>query len=362
MPYGYVIKDILNRILFHEDENIKNRIMQNPEMKEIIDNVGDSCRETQIDTLIGEYINLTIDEINDPAWAFEQIQGMRGYNHNWSFNRRKATLTTVASQEFYNLPRDLDKILLLRQTTSPTKLRYLPDDLFYRLEPDPTATGNPVYYRLWEQEGLSTTLAVADTVTVSSSASDTSQKISVVGYNSSGYIQSEELSLNGLTAVIGKLTYVANKPIRISKSANTTGFITVTETSGATTILVLGPEERTARFKVAGLYPIPSSVISVYMEYFTRLRRLVNNTDVPDLDEKWIWVIRTGAMAKVYGYQGKESLMTSTQAIYSSGVRSMVKSDIQECDYIPVLSNQNARRSGVITYSDEGYGSYGLTF
>lgn len=39
ISYGYVMRDILNRILFHEDKNIKNRMLQNPEMKEMIDNV-----------------------------------------------------------------------------------------------------------------------------------------------------------------------------------------------------------------------------------------------------------------------------------------------------------------------------------
>lgn len=329
--------------------------------KDLIDNVGDSCRETQIDTLIGEYVNLTLDEINDPAWSFEQIQGMRGYNHNWTFNRRKNSFATVASQEFYNLPRDLDKVSLIRQTDSPIKLRFVPDDIFYRVIPNPEAAGNPIYYRLWEQEGISTSLAVADTVTIISSFAFDTQKISVVGYNSSGYIQSEELTLNGVTTVVGTKTYVANKPIRISKSADTTGYITVTETSGATTLLVIGPEERSPRFKVAGLYPIPSSAITIYLEYFTRIRRLVNNSDVPDIDEKWIWVIRTGAMAKVYGYQGKESLMTSTQAIYSSGVRSMVKSDMQSTDYIPTLRNSGKSKSSVVTFSDLEYGQFGLT-
>ena len=141
--------------------------------KEIRDHVASTCRETGINSLIEDYINQTLMEIQDPAWAFEQIAGMRGYQHLWSFNRRKNTLTTVEDQEFYQLPRDLDKIGLIRQTESPIKIQYVPDEIFYRFIPYPTATGNPKYYRLWEEEGVETRLAAADTIdVVSDSASD----------------------------------------------------------------------------------------------------------------------------------------------------------------------------------------------
>ena len=69
-------------------------------------------------------------------------------------------------------------------------------------------------------------------------------------------------------------------------------------------------------------------------------------------------------MAKVYQYQNKESLFTSTQALYASGVRNMVKADMQNVDYIPYLRSQasDIRRMGKIVFSLEGYGSYGLNF
>ena len=333
-------------------------------LSEIRSHISEVTRETQINSLINEFINLSLQEINDPAWAFEQVQAMRGYNHLWSFNRRKNTFATVASTETYQLPRDLDKIGLIRQTTTPIKIKYIPDEVFYSYVPNPTATGTPLYYRLWEEEGVSTVLAVADKIdVVSSSASDTSTfKISIVGYNASGYLQSEELSLNGVTTVAGTLTYAAGKPLRISKSAKTTGYITVTENSGSTTIVVLGQEERSPRFKVIGLYPIPSAVITINLEYYTRIRQLVNDADVPDIDEKWLWVVRLGAIAKVYQYQNKEGMFASAQAMYGSAVRSMVKADMGESDYIPILRRHERQRGNIVRYSGEGYGSYGLGF
>jgi hypothetical protein len=324
--------------------------------KEIYDEVANTTRETQIESLIKEWVNLSLMELNDPGWAFEQI-GIRGYAHNWSSNRRKHSFPTVASTETYQLPRDLDKISLVRQTDSPAKIAYIPDEVFYRYIPDPTATGNPLYYRLWEEEGVSVRLSVDDKIKIVSSVADTA-KVSIVGYSVEGFLQSEELTLNGATLVSGTLTYDAGRVLKVSKSAKTSGKVTVSEFTAGTTLVVLGPEERTARFKMMGLYPIPSSVITVYLEYFTRFRRLVNDTDVPDIDEKWIYVIRLGAIAKVREYQDKPE-KAEAQAIYASAVRGMVKADIQNIDYIPHLLSQRPGRTGRV---ELGESSYGLTF
>lgn len=318
--------------------------------QEIRINLRKTTRETQIDDLINEYINLTLMEINDPAWA------TKGYNHNWSFNRRKDNFDTEEDVETYQLPRDLDKISIIRQTDSPTKIKYYPDEIFYKMIPNPTATGNPRCYRIWEEEGVATRLTTADTIDiVSSSASDGSTfKVSIVGYDVNGIKQSEELSLNGTTAVTGTLTYAANRPLRISKSAKTTGKITITEHSGGTTLVILGKEERSPRFKVIGLYPIPDDAITIYLEYFTRIRRLINDTDVPDIDNKWIWVVREGTLAKIYQYMQKTDWLQA-QALYAAGVRSMVKADLMLSDYIPTLKGKGRQHIGIVELADEEY-------
>ena len=302
--------------------------------------VATDTRETQISSTIDEYINQTIQEINSPAWAFEQT-GLKGYEHKWSFNRRKYTLATVASTEFYQLPRDLDAIGLIRQTSTPIKLRFIPDDLFYDYIPNPTATGNPKWYRLWEEEGVSLRLSADDTIEVlSSSSSDTTQTVRIVGTDNNGLPQTESLLLTGQTFVPGTITWNAGDVLRISKSAVTVGTITVRKATLDVTLVQLAPQELSARFKVISFYPIPSSEISLYIEYYTRIRNLEGDNDVPDIDEKWIWVIRLGTMAKVYQYQNKENLFTATQGMYAAGVRSMVKSDMGNIDFIPTLRSQ----------------------
>ena len=326
--------------------------------KEIRDRVATDTRETQINTTIEEYINQTLLEIQSPAWAFEQIAGMRGYDHKWSFNRRKHTLATVASTEFYQLPRELDSIGLIRQTSTPQKLRFIPDDLFYEYVPNPTAKGNPKWYRIWEEEGVEVRLSTDDMLEIlSSSTADTTQTVRIVGKDTNGLLRTESLTLSGTTAVAGTITYDAGQVLRVSKSADTTGVITVREKTADTVLVRLAPTERAPRFKIISFYPIPSSAISLYIEYYTTIRRLEGDNDVPDIPEKWFWLVRMGTMAKVYQYQPKESLFNTTQALFASGVREMVKADLQNVDFIPVLKSQLTylNRVGIIEIADNTY-------
>lgn len=330
--------------------------------KEIRDQAIAMTRETDtINTDVENWINDVLSEIQNPGWAYTP---RREHDHLWNFNRRKTTLTTVATQEDYELPRDLDRVGLLRQTTSPTKIFRVPDEVFYRDIPNPTATGNPRLYRLWTETGLSTSLAVADTIdVVSDSASDgTSFTVSIVGYID-GIRDSEVLTLNGTTVVTGSKTWDASRSMRITKSGKTTGTITVTENSGGTTILTLGPEERGARFQIVSFYPIPASEITVNLEYFTTIRRLVNDTDEPDFDEKWHYVVLLGVISKIRQYQQNESQHNFAYASYASSLRGMVEADEGEFDYIPKLRSEASDRiiAGPVkladTVSSPNYGS-----
>jgi len=318
---------------------------------EIRNHIKDVTRVTQKNDMIDAMVNLTLMEINDPGWA------TKGYSHNWSFNRRKDSFSTVASTEFYVMPRDVDKIALVRQIESPVKLKYIRDDTFYRRIANPEAEGNPLYYRLWEEEGVSTRLSTDDTITiVSSSTSDGSTiSVSIAGYDNNKIRRSESLNLNGTTEVGGTITFDASRPIRISKSTDTTGTITIKETTSGTTLLTLGEHERSPRFKVIGLYPIPSSAITIYLEYYTRIRRLEHDSAVPDIDSKWTWLIIQGTLSKVYRYQNKESDSMTSLNIFKQGLKAMVESDLSYPDEIPSLKGRGSNLAGVLELSDEQY-------
>ena len=320
---------------------------------ELRDNIASTIRDTQIETLLSNYINITLSEI----WNA----------YPWTFKRRKTTFATVASQEDYNLDEEIDQIVVIRQRTTPLKLLYVPDRLFYQLEPDPEgqSTGIPRYYRLWEETGFSTNLAAADTIYVSSSSTSdgSSFRVIVVGRNSSGEVVSESITLNGTTSVTSTTTWAASGLMQVSKSAQTTGTITVYRTTGATVLSEMSPEDRSPRYKRLSLYPIPSSAITMYVEYFERLRYLVNDADTPQMDHKWMWVLREGALAKAWAYKQNETASALAEAKFANGIRLMRLQDEANYDYVPVLQPRQVVYSTIRRTADSvsnAFPSYSL--
>ena len=289
-----------------------------------------------METLVNDFINDTLNEINDPGWAFPP---QRELQHNWNWLRRKDSFSTVSGTEDYVLPRDVDRVAILYQETTPIKLHQVTDRRFYAADAKRDETGNPKLYRLWEVSGVSTKLAAADTIDiVSSSASDSGDSelaITIWGYVS-GILRSETYTLNGTTTVSGSLTFDADD-IFVSKQKNTTGTVTITENSESATLVVLAPQDRNPLFKVVSLYPIPDSAITMYVEYWTRIRELTADSDVPQFDSKWHHVVTKGVLAKIYQHLGKETETQSSIAMYRSAARAMVASDSSVDDYIPTL-------------------------
>jgi len=285
----------------------------------------------------------------------------------WTFKREKQTFSTVADQEDYNLDAEVDTIRLLRQRTTPRKLVYLPDEIFYALQADPESqsTGTPWAYRLWEETGFATNLAAADTIYVSSSSTSDGSTftVRVVGRNSSGEVVAETLTLNGTTSVTSSTTFAASGLMQISKSACTTGTITCYRTTGATQLTELAPDDLAPRHKRLSLYPIPSSAITMYMEYDKRFRFLVHASDVPQMDHKWISVAIEGTLAKVWDYKHNPSNAQLASVRYEAWLQRMRQQDERNLDYVPVLHPRVVAQGTIRRTSDsvsDGFPSYSL--
>ena len=392
-------------------------------LAELRGNIEFTTRETQISSRIDEFINLTINEINDfHLWSFLRrkttfdttpaystgtvdtilasatviaftdstfqtdgiVAGRRIKIHDDTLYRTilsvdsETQLTLVTAEAYggtadatgglsysiqafedYQLPRDVDKLGLVRQTASPFKIINIPDEIFYLWIPDPTDTGNPRWYRLWEEFGVETQVASAEKLNVVSDNAADTQTVSIVGTDASGYSLIETYTLSGVASQSGSKNF---RTIRqVSKSADTTGNITVVGNSSSTTFVTLLPEERSPRFKRMSFYPIPSSAITISIEYFTRLRELVNDQDVPAIDKKWHYLIREGALSKVYQYQNKENDYLATWRIYRDGLREMKKQDVLNVDFIPHLRDSNLSKKvkpGIFEISDDNYVGY----
>ena len=309
-------------------------------LSELRTNISSTIREddSTVLTLIDNFLNLTLLEIN----AF----------HPWTYLRRKQTFDTEIDRENYALDEEVDYLTILRQRTTPMVLIQVPDELFYKFIPNPEdlGSGTPRFYRLWQETGFSTNLAAADTVYVrsSSTADGSAFKVIIVGRNSSGDVVSESLTLNGTTNVTSATTFAASGLLQVSKSAKTTGTITVYRTTGATVLSRLPPETTAPRFKTISLYPIPSAVVTMSYEYIERTRLLLNDADVPMMDSKWNWVLREGALAKAWEYKQNETASALHQGLFDRGLLRMRQEDTRNLDYVPVIQPRIWWRRGAV--------------
>ena len=126
-----------------------------------------------------------------------------------------------------------------------------------------------------------------------------------------------------------------------SKSAIFNGTLTVKDASD-NTLVTIGTEEISPRFKVVSLWPTPSSN-TIYMEYYKKIKELNHDHESPEFDPKWHHVVRVGTLAKVYEYLGRESEKITTAAWYQKLVRAMVSDDELNADYIPYLKRRDPR-------------------
>jgi hypothetical protein len=130
------------------------------------------------------------------------------------------------------------------------------------------------------------------------------------------------------------------------------GNLTVKDGSG-NTLVIIGKEEISPRFKVASFWPIPSST-AVYMEYYKKIKELNHDYEMPEFDPKWHHVVRIGTLAKIYEYLGKENEKITTNAWYSKMVRAMVADDEIHPDYVSQIERRSINPpTGIKLYVDE---------
>jgi hypothetical protein len=197
--------------------------------------------------------------------------------------------TTVDGTEAYALPNRFDKPLRLldltnKKTIHPqTEEEYTDLNLGNIVDAD---EGIPDKFRIFGTQGVTTQIAsTGKTVQAkSSSASDTgAYTVRVTGYIDSALLieDSEDITISTsspTTYVAGSKTF--HKITQVSKSADTTGYITLAD-SDSTVLEYLAPKERVARHKVLKLGLIPASAYSMRLMFKKKANKLSNDGDYP---------------------------------------------------------------------------------
>jgi len=280
---------------------------------EIATDVAQRIRDTKTDTItrIKDFVNEAyLDMWNRSNWRFAIVSG--------------ETLTTEASIAEYALPYDIERILYIGIESLRYALKEL-DWVDLREAELLGVTGRPEAYALGGLAGVTRQPATASQISiVSSSDSDTSQTVTIIGVVS-GTVQTETVTLSGISTKTTTASF--SRIIRVAKNAETAGIVTLS--AGVDTLLMLAPAQLTVDYKLIRLYPTPSSVYTITYDYRRRVQNLTEDRDVPLLPVHTWTVLKDGATMRALSWQKPDNLkeINHYQTLYEEGLRRMMTTE-----------------------------------
>lgn len=224
--------------------------------------IGDST--TAFLTKIGKYINARYREV------------LRRYDWTQLFNTY--TFTTTAALATYPMPNDFEEAWYIYDNTNK-KVLWQRQEI--GPQNDTTLVGSSEYFTVGEISMKDQPTSASTLSIVSDSSSDNTQTVFVRGIKN-GYENTETVTLSGTTPATTTGSYT--KILQISKSATSSGVITVTSNSGAVTIAVIPAGQLQARYRIIRFFYIPTASVSMVVRYKRSPLPLVNDYDYPILD------------------------------------------------------------------------------
>lgn len=262
----------------------------------------------------------------------------------------------ILPQGEYNLPIQAGHRMFLwhEDYGYPFKLTYIPDQDFFSRGLQPYTKNTPTHYRMWGENMVINQLKSASNLAVYSSVSgDTSKSITVFGIVN-GYPDSEVITTNGTngTTVVSS-TNVFTSVERIAKSSTTSGRITVqgdSVTTTNTTIAVLPTGDTTAGilYKKIQLYPLPTRVFPVNVQYYKDPYRLVNDGDVHELGQEFDELIILLATAKVKA-ESDQAEGDRFMLLFQDELKSLKRTNVDKIDWFPILKRPRGMNRGDLT-------------
>lgn len=233
--------------------------------------------------------------------------------------------SSVDGTEDYMMPNDFDKPLRIFDLTNKKPIEITTEEVYFDSNISNIADANegtPAFARIFGERGIQAVIAAAGTVikVKSSSSSDTgSIVIRIEGYIDSAktVLDFEDITISTgtpTTFVSGSKTFY--DVIRVSKSANTVGFITIAN-SIETTLATMASIDNVLHYPILKLGLIPDGAANYRVLYKKKVRTLVNDNDYPFLDADEFLVL------EAYGYalaQSKEGVDAANQIWSKSGI------------------------------------------
>lgn len=255
----------------------------------------------------------------------------------------------ILPKEEYNLPiQSTHRLFMWHEGCgTPTMVNFVTDQDFYSAGVSREETGIPTNYRMWGYNMVIEQPLEASVVTISSSSTaDTSISTTVFG-TVGGYPDSETITTNGsdgTTAVAGSKSFTSIE--RFVKAASSTGTITATTNSANVTVAVIPTGDQTSgvNYSKISLYPLPSSVIPVHVNYYKEVYSLVNSGDVHELGGDFDEAIILLSTSKL-DYETNKIEADRFFALYQNELKSLRQQNVDKPDWFPRLLRAKESRS-----------------
>jgi hypothetical protein len=247
---------------------------------------------------------------DDDAFAAQEAVRAAVYevwnDKQWSFKQREDTITTVASQIGYDIPPNVGEVYIALLSDTPYRIWGINTDLFDQRVPNPTSTGNPHVFTMWEYTAVTNQPTSASSLSVSSSSTqDSTAKIFIKGLVS-GEIDNETVTLSGTTPQVTSKSF--SKVISVTKNNTTIGRVTITSNAAVVTNLIINPAERTPRIRKTRLYPIPASALTVTFKHYALPPLLRDPNEDTEIPYRWDPIVNEFALSYALQIKGKDRI------------------------------------------------------
>lgn len=257
----------------------------------------------------------------------------------WLWSVREYILTTTSGTSEYSIPRELGRILDMRQTNTPIQLSRVPVIGFDRLVPNPTSKGNPRWYNLLLEDRVKAQPTAAAKIVMYSTdnqddgAEDGATMVTIHGV-AGGEDRIEKVLLSATNEVSSTGSYT--KLYSISTDLKPVGSLYFRELTVGTELLVLFPNEISKTYNKIKFYPIPDSSMSIYIKFQATQPRLVNDSDSLVIPERYSNVLVEMVVGDLLLKQG-DSKAVARVALAEKGIKQMLVDQDLMFDLMPSI-------------------------
>jgi hypothetical protein len=281
-------------------------------------------------------------------YVITEVNNLGQFKTNLNFDSTTASglSYTIYGQEEYNAPEQLGRIGLMwhERLGFPYQMEYTTDLEFYSASSPIENQYIPIYYRMWGDNWVIQQPLEPSVITVySSSAADTSQSITIFG-DVAGHPDSEVISLSGVTLISG--TKIFQNVERVAKSDSTEGRISVTANTGNALVATLptGLTTSGVHYRKIQVWPLPSDVFNINVQYYKEPYRLVNDGDIHELGMEFDEAIILLACAKIK-YQENQKEANNFFSLYKDELAVLRRYNMdRNLDWRPILKRPSQRR------------------